>query len=50
MEKILRILRALTFMWTGINVNRIVDTINVPRDSRERGGSRESEEIMPRTM
>ena len=30
MEKILRILRALTFIWTGINVNRIVDTINVP--------------------
>ena len=34
MEKILRILRALTFMWTGINVNRIVDTINV-REIRE---------------
>ena len=30
MKKILRILRALTFIWTGINVNRIVDTINVP--------------------
>ena len=35
MEKIIRILQALTFIWTGINVNRIVDTINVPeiRDS-----------------
>ena len=30
MGRILRILRALTFIWTGINVNRIVDTINVP--------------------
>ena len=30
MEKIRRILQALTFIWTGINVNRIVDTINVP--------------------
>lgn len=30
MDRILRILRALTFIWTGINVNRIVDTINVP--------------------
>ena len=31
MAKILRILRALAFMWTGINVNRIVDAINVPQ-------------------
>lgn len=30
MEKILRILRVLAFIWTGINVNRIVDAINVP--------------------
>ena len=30
MEKILRILRALAFMWTGININKIVDAINVP--------------------
>ena len=30
MDKIRRILRVLTFMWTGINVNRIADTINVP--------------------
>ncbi len=30
LRKILRVLRALAFIWTGININRIVDTINVP--------------------
>lgn len=30
LDRIRRILRALTFVWTGINMNRIVDAINVP--------------------
>ena len=29
-ERIRRILRALAFIWTGVNINRVVDAINVP--------------------